>query len=121
MDIDYYQQVYQRIKIIVPNFRKSGSIIKKKSSRLLVRNPNVQQIAEEHPSTSTRRLRQQVNFSYGTCQKILKKDINLFSYKIRVLQEIKPTDDPKRMNYYRWFEENMNDDILDLTFFNDEG
>jgi hypothetical protein len=114
MDIDYYQQVYQRIKIIVPNFRKSGSIIKKKSGRPLVRNLNVQQI-----STSTRRLRQQVNFSYGTCQKILKKDINLFSYKIRVLQEIKPTDDPKRMNYCRWFEENMNDDIL--TFFNDEG
>jgi hypothetical protein len=54
MDIDYYQQVYQRIKIIVPNFRKSGSIIKKKAGRPLVRNPNVQQIAEEHPSTSSK-------------------------------------------------------------------
>jgi hypothetical protein len=123
MDIDY-EQVYQCIKIIVPNFRESGSIIKKKSGRPLVRIPevvqNVRQIVEEHPSTSIRRLRQQINLSYGTCQKIL-KDINLFPYKIRVLQEIKLPDYPKRMDYCRWFEENMNDEILDLTFFSDEG
>jgi hypothetical protein len=101
----------------MPNFRESGSIIKKKSGRPLVRIPevvqNVQQIVEEHPSTSIRRLRQQINLSYGTCQKIL-KDINLFPYKIRVLQEIKLPDYPKRMDYCRWFEENMNDEILDL-------
>jgi hypothetical protein len=124
MDIDY-QQIYQCIKIIVPNFRESGSIIKKKSGRPFVRIPevvqNVRQIVEQHPSTSIRRLRQQVNLSYGTCHKILKKDINLFPYKIRVLQEIKPPDYPKRMDYCRWFEQNMNDEILDLTFFSDEG
>jgi hypothetical protein len=51
MGIDY-QQVYQCIKIIVANFRESGSIITKKSA--LVRIPevvqNVQQIVEKHPS-----------------------------------------------------------------------
>jgi ribosomal protein L31E len=98
MGIDY-QQVYQCIKIIVANFRESGSIITKKSA--LVRIPevvqNVQQIVEKHPSTSIRRLKQQVNLSYNTCQKILKKDINSFPYKIGVLHEIKPEDYPKRM------------------------
>jgi hypothetical protein len=52
----------------MPNFRESESIIKKKSGRSLVRFPemvqNVQQIVEEHLSTSIRRLRQQVNLSY---------------------------------------------------------
>jgi hypothetical protein len=28
-----------------------------------------------------------------------------------VLQEIKPPDYPKRMDYCRWFEKNMNDEI----------
>jgi predicted transcriptional regulator len=32
---------------------------------------NVGQIIKEHPSTSIKRLRQQVKLSYGTCQKIL--------------------------------------------------
>jgi ribosome-binding protein aMBF1 (putative translation factor) len=72
------------IKIIVPNFRESESIIKK-SGRSLVRIlevvQNVQQIVEDYPSTSIRRLRQQVSLS----QKILKKDINSFPYKIGVL------------------------------------
>ncbi|CAH1378457.1 unnamed protein product [Tenebrio molitor] len=39
---------------------------------------NVRQIIKEHTSSSIRRLRQQVKLSYGICQKVLKKDINLF-------------------------------------------
>jgi predicted transcriptional regulator len=73
----------------MPNFKESVSIIKKKSRRSLVRIPevvqNVQQIVGEHPSTFITRLSHQVNLSYGTCQKILKKGINLFPYKICVL------------------------------------
>jgi hypothetical protein len=41
---------------------------------------NVQQIIKEHPSTSIRRLRQQVKLCYGTYQKFFKKDINLFPF-----------------------------------------
>jgi hypothetical protein len=55
MSIDY--QVYQCIKIIVPNFRESESIINK-SGRSIVRIlevvQNVQQIVEEHPSNFIR-------------------------------------------------------------------
>jgi predicted transcriptional regulator len=73
----------------MPNFKESVSIIKKKSGRSLIRIPevvqNVQQIVGEHPSTSITRLRHQVNLSYSTCQKILKKGINLVPYKICVL------------------------------------
>jgi ribosomal protein L31E len=78
----------------VPNFSESGSIVKKNLGRSLVRIPevlqNVRQSVEEHPSTSIRRLRQQVNLSYGICQKISKKDINLFPYKIRVTRNKTP-------------------------------
>jgi hypothetical protein len=70
--------VYQCLKIIVPNF------IKKKSDQSLVQIlemvQNVQQIIKEHPSTSIRRLRQQVKLCYGTYQKFFKKDINLFPF-----------------------------------------
>jgi hypothetical protein len=41
---------------------------------------NVQQIIKEHPSTSIRRLRQQVKLCYGTYQNFFKKDINLFPF-----------------------------------------
>jgi Na+/phosphate symporter len=68
-----YQQVYQCLKIIVPNFGKSLSIIKKKSGQSLVQIlemvQNVRQIIKEHPSTSIRRLRQQAKKSYGTYHK----------------------------------------------------
>ncbi|KAJ3617711.1 hypothetical protein MTP99_006806 [Tenebrio molitor] len=94
-----YQNMDQFAKHVKNKNTESGSIITKKSA--LVRIPevvqNVQQIVEKHPSTSIRRLKQQVNLSYNTCQKILKKDINSFPYKIGVLHEIKPEDYPKRM------------------------
>jgi ubiquinone biosynthesis protein Coq4 len=79
-----YQQVYQCLKIIMPNFNTSQSIIKKKSGQSLVQIletvQNVRQIIKEHPSTFVRRLRQQVKLCYGTYQKIFKKDINLFPF-----------------------------------------
>jgi hypothetical protein len=90
MDIDY-QQVYQCIKIIVPNFRDSVSTIKKKSGRPLVRIPevgqNVQQIVEAGGTSLNfhKAFKAQVNLNYGTRHTILKKDINLFPYKIRLL------------------------------------
>jgi hypothetical protein len=59
-------------------------MVKKKSGQSLVHIleivQNVQQIVKEHPSTSIRRLRQQVKLCYGTYQKIFKKDINLFPF-----------------------------------------
>jgi Na+/phosphate symporter len=65
-----YQQVYQCLKIIVPNFSESQSIIKEKSGQSLVQilamMQNVRQIIKEHPSTSIRRLRQQIKLSYGS-------------------------------------------------------
>jgi hypothetical protein len=63
---------------------------------------NVQQIIKQHPSTSIRRLRQQVKLCYGTYQKFFNKDINLFPF---VLQEIKPTHYPKQIDsFIRVFE-----------------
>jgi hypothetical protein len=49
---------------------------KKKSGRSFVQIlemvQNLRQIVKEHPSTSIKRLRQQVKLSYGNCRKILR-------------------------------------------------
>jgi hypothetical protein len=56
--------------------------------------------------------------SYGTCQKILKKVINSFAYKIGVLYEIKPGDYPKRMITITEFCQSISSECLINVFEN---
>lgn len=41
-------------------------------------------------------------------------------YKLTVVHELLPTDFQKRIDYCTWFNENLNDDLLDISFFSDE-
>ncbi|RZB39757.1 hypothetical protein BDFB_014971 [Asbolus verrucosus] len=41
-------------------------------------------------------------------------------YKAQVFQDIQPPDYEKRMAYRNWFNQTMNNNLLDLTFFSDE-
>ncbi|RZC38174.1 hypothetical protein BDFB_015132, partial [Asbolus verrucosus] len=71
---------------------------------------------------SLRRLAQETELSYGTCQKILKNDLHFHSYKITVVQELFPRDFGIRLEYCHWFLNHLNNNnTLDLTFFTDEG
>ncbi|RZC43003.1 hypothetical protein BDFB_008700, partial [Asbolus verrucosus] len=72
----------------------------------------VRGLMEVAPSTSIQKLPQQIHLFYGPSHTILKKE--MFPYKI-LLRDFVP-----RVNYYEWFLHNMNDDILDVTFFTDE-
>lgn len=61
-----------------------------------------------------------VGLSVGTCHKALTKRLHLHPYKVTVVQELHPLDYGKRVRYCEWFNENVNDDLLDQTFFTDE-
>ncbi|KAJ3620702.1 hypothetical protein MTP99_004629 [Tenebrio molitor] len=57
----------------------------------------------------------------STCQKIVRKNLNLYPYKITTLQELRPGDSERRLEYCNWFLNNLNDDrLLDISFFSDE-
>ncbi|KAJ3634699.1 hypothetical protein MTP99_007645 [Tenebrio molitor] len=52
----------------------------------------------------------------STCQKIVRKNLNLYPYKITTLQELRPGDSERRLEYCNWFLNNLNDDrLLDIT------
>ncbi|KAF2887897.1 hypothetical protein ILUMI_18276 [Ignelater luminosus] len=54
-------------------------------------------------------------------QKALKKELHLYSYKISVMQELFPMDYDKRVQYCRWFNNNLKDDeVIDWSFYSDE-
>jgi hypothetical protein len=54
----------------------------------------------------------------STCQKIVRKNLNLYPYKITTLQELRPGDSERRLEYCNWFLNNLNDDrLLDISFF----
>ena len=107
-------------------FRETGSVTHKKGAgRPRVRTEevvnDVRQRMEEEPRKPLKRLSQEIGFSYGTCQTIVKKDLNMHPYKMQSYQALLPADHPRRLAYCRWFVNNlMNDDLLNLTFFSDE-
>jgi hypothetical protein len=59
--------------------------------------------------------------SYGSCSTVLKKMLRYHPYKISVVQSLIPPDYLQRVRFCNWFNEIMNNDILDNTFFSDEG
>jgi hypothetical protein len=63
---------------------------------------------EQSPKKKPRRLAEEMDLSYGTCQKILKQDLNFHSYKITVVQELLPRHFPTRIRYCQWFLNRLN-------------
>jgi hypothetical protein len=47
---------------------------------------------------------------HSTCQKIVRKNLNFYPYKITTLQELRPDDSESRLEYYNWFLNNLNVD-----------
>ena len=107
-------------------FRETGSVTHKKGAgRPRVRTEevikDVRQRMEEEPTKPLKRLSQEIRHSYGTCQTIVKRDLNMHPYKMQSYQALLSADHPRRLAYCHWFVNNlMNDDLLNLTFFSDE-
>jgi hypothetical protein len=78
---------FDTLQLCLNNFRESGTIGRKEGSGQLKKFTrevieNVQQLVEDSPRTSIRRLLQRVDFSVGPCHKILKEDLHLFPYHL---------------------------------------
>lgn len=119
------QDFYKCLAHSVSVFRETGSVTHKKGAgRPTIRTEEL--IADvrdrmEHDSTkSLKRLSQEIGASYGTCRTILKKDLNMYPYKMQSFQALLQTDHPRRLAYCQWFNNLMNNDLLNLTFFSDE-
>ncbi|RZC41613.1 hypothetical protein BDFB_009069, partial [Asbolus verrucosus] len=94
--------------------KKTTDIPKKKTPKVV---EDVRGLMEAVPSNSIRKLSQQIHLSYGISHTILKKDLEMFSSKVQVYHKILLRDFALRINY---FLHNINDDVLDITFFTDE-
>jgi hypothetical protein len=75
-----------------------------------------------NPNLSVRRVANQLNINRGTVLKILKKDLNLHPYRMKIVQELSPVDYDKRMSFSRWFLEQVNRDqsFVDTLITSDE-
>lgn len=115
----------QYLRRYVELFRETGSILRKEGSgrpkkRTGEAIEQVRQIINEAPRTSVRRLAQQVELAPSTCQKILKKDLQLYPYRMLAVQRLHETDYAQRVTFCRWFLNAVNNDFLERTFFTDE-
>jgi hypothetical protein len=113
------------LRRIVDRFDKTGDVSKGKSSgRPQVGEDIVEDLREgmeQNPRASLLRLSAQSGVPLSTCQKIVNKKLNLHPHKVSLVQELKPADYSRRVAYYNWFLNNMNDNkILELPFFSDE-
>jgi len=58
-------------------------------------------VSDDH-EMSIRRRSQQLGLCYSTTWKILRKDLGVKSYKIQLVQELKPHDLPQRLTFGEW-------------------
>ena len=112
---------------VVRKFKETGSVKNREKNRTksVLNEDCIQEIRDkiiDDPHTSIRKLSSQMNISYGSTRNALRKTLQYHPYKINVIQELKPADYPKRLNYSNWFLSFFEryKEILDLVFFSDE-
>ena len=118
------------IERLVAKFREIGNVVnanKGHSGRpLSARTPNniqtVRERLEESPRKSTRRLSQEVGISRTSVVRILHTDLQLFPYKIQVLQSQTDRNKAERLAFCQDISQRIENDpgLLDLIFFSDE-
>lgn len=74
------------------------------------------------PKKSIRRRSQEMGLSRASVHRILKKDLNLYPYRIQIMQKLTPADMKKRVMMCQWFETKIEEDsdFLDNVWFSDE-
>jgi hypothetical protein len=75
------------------------------------------------PSKSLRKLVQEKDMGLTTTHTAVRENLNLFSYKVTAVQELKLADHETRIRYCKWFTnfiQTRTVDVLDVTFLTDE-
>lgn len=82
----------------------------------------VRQSVNEDPSVSTRRRSAQLGMSRTSLQRILKRDLKMFPYKIQMVQQLLPQDHQARLQYAIRFSQiaRENDNFLNNLIMSDE-
>jgi hypothetical protein len=107
-------------------FRETGSVLRKQGSGGVRKGTdeivaNAQEIMENAPKTSIRQLSQQINFSVGTTHRMLHKNLHLYPYCVIAVQELKPADYPRRLNFCNWLVDNVDNNVeFSQIIFSDE-
>lgn len=121
----YGQPSKSTINSLIRRYRDSGSVKDKKRPGRVARLTegileNIRDRVNHSPKKSLRRLSAETGLPLTTCHRAVRKKLKLYPYKISCLQELKGTDLAKRVNYCNWFQQNMTEEQLSLTFFTDE-
>ena len=82
----------------------------------------VQGIIETTPTKSIRKISSERDMSFGTVQKILKKDLSFKPYKALMVQGLKSSDHPQRQEFCRWFNSKVerSEGFINNVIFSDE-
>lgn len=83
--------------------------------------PSKRTFIHENPKSSISLMVVQTNLSYGICQLSLKRTLHHYAYKLYCSHELLPVDFSRRVEFYQWFQNNLNsEDIFDTVFFLDQ-
>src|SRR6185437_362251 len=96
---------------LVKKFRKTGTVRnsrkgksgRKKSQSTPENVERVRAAINHSPKKSVRRLKSQLQMSYGTVQRILRKFLKMYPYKIQIQQPLKAIDMRRRLEFSRQF------------------
>lgn len=116
------------VRTLIEKFQATGSVEDAERSGR-PRKLNEQKLLDisdsmaQSPRKSMRKLAQQHDIGLATAHKAVRKELNLFPYKVMCVQELKPSDHDRRLNYCQWFKRFIDQnsfEILDVMFYTDE-
>jgi hypothetical protein len=117
-------------KTVYDNFRQFGSVFHSRTRTPNVRTPenieNVRQIAFEHAeadrNAGSRRIALQADLSHTSTWRILKKDLKLKPYHLKLVHKLNEDDFDRRVEFSELFLEQNNEDSLwkDSILWSDE-
>ncbi|CAI9721860.1 Hypothetical predicted protein [Octopus vulgaris] len=115
----------QVFNVLIEKFRKTDSVGNKKHVRRRSRlSDDVVEDIRQRILRSSRKSMRGLSFesvlSVGSCHTALYKSLKLYPHRVSSLHELIPADFTKRLDYYKWFQKNMDGNQLDMTFFSDE-
>lgn len=93
------------IRALYSKFKSSGSVrdvLRPIIARRARSNTNitiVQDLMAEEPNVSNRRRAQVLGISTSSMRRILRFDLRAFPYKMQIVQQLKPEDYPRRLQY----------------------
>ncbi|XP_050530953.1 uncharacterized protein LOC126899769 [Daktulosphaira vitifoliae] len=104
------------IERLVEKFESTGTVqnvpvpVRQRSARSVENIAAASASIEEDPNQSLTRRSQELGVSVTSLWRILRKDLGLHPYKIKLTQELKPLDHQKRRMFVNWAEQQLEND-----------